>query len=154
MCEEELSVSRGSVSLSNRLAHWTSQTLSSRHSKLPKMGMGSSWRKRPGVSRSLYEGTLHFRPDWYRRRTGDYVSKINFEFHVLNVEAFGLINRILELGLTVRYFIYFFQFSNFVTSINSFSLGTASLSYQAIHVSPPYLTSSPPGPSPQSRVSC
>ena len=90
--------------------HWRSPspTLSSRHSKLPKMGMGSSWRKRPGVSRSLYEGTLHFSPDWYRRRTGDYVSKINFEFHVLNVEAFGLINRILELGLTVRYFIYIF----------------------------------------------
>ena len=153
MCEEELSVSRGSVSLSNRLAHWTSQTLSSRHSKLPKMGMGSSWRKRPGVSRSLYEGTLHFRPDWYRRRTGDYVSKINFEFHVLNVEAFGLINRILELGLTVRYFIYIFLILKFC-NIHQFILGTASLSYQAIHVSSPYLTSSPSGPSPQSRVSC
>ena len=56
VCEEELSVSRGSVSLSNRLAHWTSQTLTSLKAT---RGMCSLWRERAGVRRSLVTQCAH-----------------------------------------------------------------------------------------------
>ena len=72
VCEEELSVSRGSVSLSNRLAHWTSQTLSSRRSSVFPIAV-FLWQSQKGrhqkcvqvfvLIRYEYEGTLHCRPD-------------------------------------------------------------------------------------------